>query len=129
MNSGTTGFAKTAKYTSKLACSTAAAIWGAQPALATCTAANGWTGQITGCDTDSTKKINKVKHSFAKVESTAAVAATTLATVKTGYKTTLVAVYSKIGTAELMTVSVSDLSGAMSLASAAAGAIVLAMAF
>ena len=83
----------------------------------------------TGSDTNTDKKVNSVKHSFAKTETSADVAKATLAIVKTGYKTTLAAVSSKISTTKLMTVTVSDLSGAMSLASAAAGAIALAMAF
>ena len=124
----TTGFVAS-KYTEKLTCTTNEGIWGTSPALASCTAANGWTGQAAGSDTDTTKKINTVKHSFANTETTADLAKASLAIVKTGYKTTLAAVYSKISTAELMIATVSDLSGAMSLASAAAGAIALAMAF
>jgi len=126
----TTGFVAS-KYTEKLTCTTNEGVYGTSPALASCTTANGWTGQAAGSDTDTAKKLNTVKHSFAKTEDSADLAKATLAIVKTGYKTTLAAVYSKISTAELMTVTVTDLSvsGAMSLASAAAGAIALAMAF
>ena len=124
----TTGFTAS-KYIEKLSCTTNEGIWGISPALASCTAANGWTGQAAGSDTDTAKKLNTVKHSFANTETTADLAKASLAIVKTGYKTTLAAVYSKISTAELMIATVSDLTGAMSLASAAAGAIALAMAF
>ena len=82
-----------------------------------------------GNKVDKTKKVNEATIAYSKSEATAADATAILAIVKTGYKSTLVAVYSKIAS-ELTTIEIMDLStGALSLASAAAGVAILSMAF
>ena len=73
--------------------------------------------------------VNTEKFTWAvAAASTNALAATHLALVKTGMKTTFAAVYTKLAS-ELNAATVSDMSGSLSLAATAAGITALAMAF
>ena len=73
--------------------------------------------------------VNTEKFTWAvAAASTNALAATHLALVKTGMKTTCAAVYTKLAS-ELNAATVSDMSGSLSLAATAAGITALAMAF
>lgn len=77
---------------------------------------------------DSTKKINMEKFTWIKAaETTDALATTAMGVVKTGYKTTLVGLFSKLATSTSVG-KIMDLSGAMSLAGAAAGVVALSLA-
>merc|ERR1719471_938405 len=103
-----------------------AATTGAATTSGTSSAA--WPNQTTGNKLATGGLVNSGKFQYTKAETTAALATTAMEQVKTGYKTTLVGVYSNVSSTQLAGISVLNLAGASSLAAAAA-ALAAVMAF
>merc|ERR1719410_2796864 len=119
----TTGFSAT-KYTeiAAQAPSQVAVNTDTGAATATGTSASAWPTQTTGNKLATGGLVNSGKFQYTKAETTA------MEQVKTGYKTTLVGVYSNVSSTQLAGISVLNLAGASSLAAAAA-ALAAVMAF
>merc|ERR1719471_2719095 len=92
------------------------------------TSSAAWPNQTTGNKLATGGLVNSGKFQYTKAETTAALATTAMEQVKTGYKTTLVGVYSNVSSTQLAGISVLNLAGASSLAAAAA-ALAAVMAF
>jgi len=125
------GFAVTSKYTEKATTtsnSAAAGASGTVNAAVSGTDAANWVFQTAGNTIATDKKTIATKMQYQKTESSASVATTALAQIKTGYATTLLAVQTTISGTTVSGLAVSNITGAASLAAAAA-AIAAVMAF
>lgn len=130
-NGTSVGFSVTTKYTSVAVQASAAATVGNSGAISGSTSgtdAANWTFQTAGNTINADKRTCATKMQYQKTESSATVATTALASIKTGYATTFVGVQSTIGSTTVSGTAVSNLTGAATFAAAAA-AIAAVMAF
>ena len=119
------------KYTSVAVQASAAATVGSSGAISgsvSGTDAANWVFQTTGNTINADKKTCATRMQYQKDESSASVATTALASIKTGYASTLIAVQSTISSTTVTGIAVSNITGAASLAAAVA-AIAAVMAF
>merc|ERR1712109_449103 len=131
LDASTKGFAVTTKYTevaTTTSNSAAAGASGTVNAAVSGTDSANWVFQTAGNTIATDKKTLATKMQYQKTESSASVATTALAQIKTGYATTLLAVQTTISGTTVSGLAVSNITGAASLAAAAA-AIAAVMAF
>merc|ERR1712079_221118 len=122
------GTASDARKVYSAATAAAAGASGTVNAAVTGDDAANWVFQTAGNTIASDKKTIATKMQYQKTESSASVATTALAQIKTGYATTFLGVQTTISGTTVSGLAVSNITGAASLAAAAA-AIAAVMAF
>merc|ERR1712079_762809 len=114
-DASTKGFAVTSKYTEKAATTSNAAAAGASGtvnAAVSGTDAANWVFQTAGNTIATDKKTLATKMQYQKTESSASVATTALAQIKTGYATTFLGVQTTISGTTVYGLAVSNITGA-----------------